>query len=216
VTIRNRHPEAAERILDAADRLLARFGYRKMTVDDLAREAGIGKGTVYLSFASKSEVALACIDRMVGRLMDRLQAIASGPGSPAGRLRGMLVGRVLHRFDYARPHASSLDALLAAIRPQLLERRTRYFRAEARAIQAVIEEGRAQGGFAVQDPAGVAMAFVTATNALLPYSLSVRELGRRHEIRRRAEEVAHLLVHGIVAVAPTAQPPKAAKRRSDR
>ena len=31
-------------ILDAADRLLARYGYRKMTMDDLAREVGIGQG----------------------------------------------------------------------------------------------------------------------------------------------------------------------------
>ena len=61
---RTRTAPAAHRILDAADRLLARYGYRKMTVGDLAREAGIGKGTVYLSFASKSEIALACIERM--------------------------------------------------------------------------------------------------------------------------------------------------------
>jgi AcrR family transcriptional regulator len=216
MTVRTPRPDAAERILDAADRLLARFGYRKMTVDDLAREAGIGKGTVYLSFAGKSEVALACIDRMAGRLMEQLQAIAAGPGSPADRLRDMLVGRVLHRFDYARPHASSQDALLAAIRPQLLEHRARYFRAEARAIEAVIEEGRVGGGFEVRDPGAVAVAFVTATNALLPYSLSVKELGRRREIQRRAEEIAHLLVHGIVAGAPAARPPRTAKRRSDR
>ena len=33
-----------EIILDAADRLLARYGYKKMTMDDLAQEVGIGKG----------------------------------------------------------------------------------------------------------------------------------------------------------------------------
>lgn len=39
-----------DRILDAAERLLGRFGYRKMTVEDIAVEARIGNGTVYLSF----------------------------------------------------------------------------------------------------------------------------------------------------------------------
>ncbi len=34
-----------DKILDATERLLARYGYAKMTVEDIAREAGIGKGT---------------------------------------------------------------------------------------------------------------------------------------------------------------------------
>jgi AcrR family transcriptional regulator len=199
MALRTEWPPSAEKILDAADRLLARFGYRKMTVDDLAKEAGIGKGTVYLSFDAKSDVALACIDRMVARLLGRLQAIAAGPGTPEHRLRAMLVERVMHRFDYARPHSASLDELLASIRPRLLAHRHEYFRAEARVIATVIDEGRRQDGFSVGDPGSVARAFVAATNALLPYSLSVEELGQRSEILRRADEIAHLLLRGVVA-----------------
>ena len=40
-------------ILDAVDVLLARYGYRKMTMDDVARQVGIGKGTIYLHFLGK-------------------------------------------------------------------------------------------------------------------------------------------------------------------
>ena len=80
MTLRTEWPAPAEKILDAADRLLARFGYRKMTVEDLAKEAGIGKGTVYLSFDAKPDIALACIDRMVARLLARLEAITTQRG----------------------------------------------------------------------------------------------------------------------------------------
>ncbi len=38
-----------ERLLDAATTLLVRWGYRKTTIDDVAREAGVGKGTIYLA-----------------------------------------------------------------------------------------------------------------------------------------------------------------------
>ena len=51
--------DISDLILDAADRLLARYGYRKMTIDDVAKEVGIGKGTIYLHFKSKEEIALA-------------------------------------------------------------------------------------------------------------------------------------------------------------
>ena len=188
-------PDTADRILDAADRLLGRFGYRKMTVDDLAREAGIGKGTVYLSFRSKEEVALACIDRMAERLRLRLESIAAESGPPADRLRRILVMRVMHRFDYARGHSARLDELMAAIRAGLIARRTRHFAAEAAIVAGVL----AGAGIPRIDPEAAAEAMITATNALLPYSLSARELGRRAEIERRAGAVAELVVRGVVA-----------------
>lgn len=190
---------AAQRILDAADRLLGKYGYRKMTVESLAKEAGIGKGTVYLSFESKADVALACIDRMAARVLSRLEAIGSGAAAPEQRLREMLLERIVHRFDYARLHSSSIDDLLASLRPQLLEHRNEFFRAEADALTKVLAEGRDRGAFEVANPADAAAAMVTATNALLPYSLSVEELGLRDEIVRRAHEIIHLLLRGIVA-----------------
>ncbi len=45
--------EVREAILDATDRFLARYGYKKMTIDELAQEVGIGKGSIYLLFARK-------------------------------------------------------------------------------------------------------------------------------------------------------------------
>ena len=208
---------AADRILDAADRLMVRSGYRKMTVDDLAKEAGIGKGTVYLSFESKADVALACIDRMVTRVLVRLDAIATGSGSAEQRLRSMLVERVMIRFDYARPHSASLDELLASIRPSLLAHRREYFRAEASVMAALVHAGRRSGELAAADPPAVARAFITATNSLLPYSLSVEELGQRGETLRRAEAIAQLLLRGIVASPKLARRrPGGAKKRTSR
>src|SRR5580765_3085222 len=86
-------------ILDATDRLLARYGYKKMTIDDLAQEVGIGKGSVYLHFSSKEAIALAHIDRIIERLKENLEAIASDHASATERLNEMLVERVLYRFD---------------------------------------------------------------------------------------------------------------------
>ena len=196
-------PELRTRVLDAADRLLARYGYRKMTVDDIAAEAGIGKGTVYLAFASKEDVALSCIDRMVDGVLAELRRIAAGHGPRLERLRAMLVRRVMGRVDYARTHATSMDAMLAAVRPAFLLRRERHFVAEARVLAALLATARRTGEARALDPRPAAAALITATNALLPYSLSVGELGRRAEIERRARAVAGLLVQGIAASPPS-------------
>jgi AcrR family transcriptional regulator len=45
--------EVRKVIFDANDDFLARFGYKKMTIDSLARQVGIGKGSVYLNLTSK-------------------------------------------------------------------------------------------------------------------------------------------------------------------
>jgi len=186
-------------VLDAADRLLARYGYRKMTVDDIAAEAGIGKGSVYLAFASKEEVALSCIDRMAAGLLADLSRLADESRPHLERLREMLVRRVMWRVDYARAHAAGMDAMLAAVRPAFLARRARHFAAEADVIGALLTEARRAGAARALDARPAAAALVTATNALLPYSLSVAELGRPAEIERRARAVADLLVQGIAA-----------------
>ena len=191
--------EVREAILDAADRLLARYGYRKMTVEDIAREAGIGKGTVYLHFPSKEEVVLSRVDRMVERLKERLWALARSDADAAIRLRLMLLTRVLYRFDSVQHYSQSLNDLLASLRPNLLARRVRYFDEEAQIFAEVLNEGRDIGEFEFSDALTTAYTLLHATNSLLPYSLSTAELGEREEVKERATQIADLVLHGLLS-----------------
>lgn len=184
-------------ILDATDRLLARYGYKKMTIDDLAAEVGIGKGSVYLHFSSKQEIALSHIDRIIERLKVRLNEIAGRKTSAEERLRLMLLERVLFRFDSVQHYTQSLNDLLASLRPKLLERRKNYFEEEAGIFAAVIEEGKRAGIFAKTNSLETAHTLLQATNGLLPYSLSAQELGERKEIEAKTKRIANLLVRGL-------------------
>ena len=68
------HPnrDRADRILDAAGALLLRLGYRKVSVDDVARSAGIGKGTVYLHWRTKEVLFHALLLRELAELTEEL------------------------------------------------------------------------------------------------------------------------------------------------
>jgi len=190
--------EVREAILDAADTLLARNGYKKMTIDDLAAMVGIGKGSVYLHFPSKEEVVLSHIDRIIERLKDELRKIAAMEISVEERLKKMLVKRVLFRFDSVQHYTQSLNDLLAAVRPNLLTRRENYFAEEARIFASVIEEGKSKGEFETSDALKTAEVFLLATNSLLPFSLTTQELGERGEIEEKVLQVANLLLKGLV------------------
>jgi len=189
--------DISDLILDAADRLLARYGYRKMTMDDIAHEVGIGEGTIYLHFKSKEEIALARVDRIVDRLNERLRGIAHSNGSAVARLRRMLLERVLFRFDSVQHYTESLSDVLAAIRPALLVRHNRHFDEEERVFAALLKEGKSDGEFVFKDIRGTARALLVATNALLPYSLSTRELGKRKDVEAQAAHIAELLIKGL-------------------
>ena len=186
-----------EVILDAADRLLARYGYKKMTIDDLAQEVGIGKGTIYLHFRSKEEIVLSHVDRIVERVLEPLKAIAESDALPAAKVREMLVTRVMFRFDAVQHYTESISEVLRDLRTPLLERRERYFEQEAEVIATVLKEGQRTRAFRRHDAAETARALVVATNALLPFNLSTRELGKRRDVEQAVQRIADLLLNGL-------------------
>ena len=165
------------------------------TEDDDGRRRG-ESGRIYLTSAAR-KVILSTIDRIVDRLVVRLHQHAAGSGSAAKRIRAMLVERVLFRFDSVRNYSHGLDELFASLRPAYLARRDRYFAAEAAVFTGVVRAGHSSGQFDAPNPPAAAEAMLLATNSLLPYALSARELGRRIDVEARVGRVADLLLFGL-------------------
>lgn len=194
-----RQKTTRDAILDATDRLLTKYGYKKMTIDDLAQEVGIGKGSVYLHFSSKEEIGLAHVDRIVERLKVKLRQIAQRDVHVEERLRDMLLERVLFRFDSAQHYARSLDEMMSVLRPGLLERRKRYFEDEAQIFAELIEVGQNASNLIAGKALDIARTLLSATNSLLPFSLISVEFDDRKAIRDRTAKTADLLIRGLTA-----------------
>lgn len=184
-------------ILDASDRIMARYGFRKMTMDDLAKEAGVGKRTIYLHFKSKEDVGLSSIGRVVDLVHRRLESLAEAPQKPAERLQAMLIVRVMGRIEKIQDYYHSLDELFEIVRPAYMARRKTYFDREVQLIAGVLAE--LGGDFPQAALESEAESLLLATNAFLPYSLSVRELGAPELIRKRLDRMVDLLIRGVVA-----------------
>jgi AcrR family transcriptional regulator len=90
-------PGRADRILDAAGTLLLRLGYRKVTIEDIARQAGVGKGTIYLHWRTKDQLFTALMLRESADLVEELLGrIRSDPAEAAPNrfLRGLFLATV--------------------------------------------------------------------------------------------------------------------------
>ena len=62
------------RIIDAAEKRFSQYGFRRVTMDDIASDLGISKKTLYLHFKSKEDIAWAVKERMhkdIGRLLQK-------------------------------------------------------------------------------------------------------------------------------------------------
>lgn len=97
-------------MIRAARELFLQYGFRRTSVDDVARKADIAKGTVYLAFKSKEELLQGvCKD-----LCDELQAVAQtateGLADPLDRVRARLEAKYLraHEIVHASVHAEEL------------------------------------------------------------------------------------------------------------
>ncbi len=76
-----------ERIIGAARKLIARKGVREITLDDVAKEAGLGRATLYRRFPDRSALMLALLDDHERELQDRILEgdPPLGPGASPGR-----------------------------------------------------------------------------------------------------------------------------------
>src|SRR4051794_36613665 len=101
----NGRQSRAEHILDTTATLLLRWGFRKTTVDDVAREAGVAKGTIYLHWKTKQELFLAAVMRAQQQTSaEVLRRIAADPE-----------GGLLHRVWTHGMMAALANPLMAAI-----------------------------------------------------------------------------------------------------
>ena len=118
--------ERADRILDTARDLLLRWGYRRVTIDEVARRAGVGKGTIYLHWRSREQLFHAVSAREAAAMTDAVVvALQDHPPEVAlhrylRRLFVEAMSRPVLRALYTRD-ADTLDTFLAAPNHQRLE-----------------------------------------------------------------------------------------------
>jgi len=191
------HNEVGESILDAAGKLFEQYGYRKTTIEEIAQEARIGKGTVYLHFKSKEDVGICWLRKLHLHIMGDLDRIAGSDLPATERLRSALIERVMLRVDVFARHQKSIDEAMANLRDLIQERKDAVYKAEADMFEAIICDGIAKGECQIEDPRAAAESMVIATNSLSPYNLRPTQLGNRECVLSKVQALANLLVRAI-------------------
>jgi AcrR family transcriptional regulator len=97
-----RDPDSKKRlILAAARRMLVKRGFQDIVLDDIAREAGVAKGTLFLHFKDKEEMFSAAFADLMDGLGLELEALPK-TGLAGKELLVMAAKVMLNHFDHSR------------------------------------------------------------------------------------------------------------------
>jgi AcrR family transcriptional regulator len=151
-----------ERILEAAEQVLRRFGPDKATVVDVARALGVTHGSVYRHFASKAALRDAVVRRWLEATMPPLEAVAAEAGPAPGRLRRWLDLLVAAKRKRAADDPE-LFATYFALASQAREVVQAHVDALVGQAARIITDGVARGEFTTGDPAAAGRAVLHAT-----------------------------------------------------
>jgi TetR/AcrR family fatty acid metabolism transcriptional regulator len=158
-------------ILNAAKKLFRKFGVKKTTMRDIASEAGLAVGTLYLYFENRDDVVLACAEAFEQIHKDQANNAVEGEGDVVTRLKEY----ILTRFRAAAETRTS-DSHVAEIAREVVRVRPTRLQDESKIMQETILKLYAQGAeasqFHIADPQRTMMVFLYSIAWFFPIEKS--------------------------------------------
>jgi AcrR family transcriptional regulator len=191
---RMRAPERRRQLLQVARKVFGRRGYHTVTMDAVAREAGITKPILYDHFPSKRELYLALLEEDLQSLGDRLSdALESSPGNRE-RIRASFQAY----FDFVDDHAEGFRLLMQEavggereFRDMVVEFRNRLL---DQVTEVIVRESR--GNLDRKEAADVALGLIGMAEMV-----AQRDTGAsKKERRRTVDTLVRLAWRGITGL----------------
>lgn len=185
-----------EAILRAAITVFARRGFFGAQVADIAREAGVAAGTVYLYFRSKDDLLVSVFERVMREAIDEGNAALEGVDDPVERLRR--IARVhLARMGRDRDVAIVFQVELRQSTKFMEQFSSMQLREYLGVIRDVIADGQARGAFrAALSPTIAAKMLFGALDEMATNWILSR---RRYPLAADADAVVDIFINGVKA-----------------
>ena len=189
-----RPSEKYQRILDAAIEVIAKKGFHNSRVSEIAQQAGVADGTIYLYFKSKEQILMTALDTAFQSFLARARKELAGTESPAIRLR-KLATLHLSSLERNRSLAVVLQTELRQSAKFLAEFSQRDLKNYFNLIREVVREGQQAGIFRedISDKIFAACFFGALDELVTAWVLSKRG----YELTAAANPVVDLMFSGM-------------------
>ena len=183
-------------ILEAAGRLLARRRFAEVSLEDVAAEANVAKGTLYLYFDSKDAIYLAYVGQMIEPLVSSLKHdVPVAAEKSAIAAVGLMITELM---DCARRNPAIQDIMQGTSRASQQAAHQKTKAAFRQMIVDVLAAGMQSGELRTLSPELCADVILAAAARTLEHSVQ-----KPKQVQTAAKQVIELLTHGLLATHAT-------------
>ncbi len=181
-------------IIRAAGTIFSKYGFRKTTMEEIARAAGKGKSSIYYYFTSKEDIFEAVVVKEARTLKKELSQALRQSSTPLEKLRNYILVRMKTFHQLSNFYRAIFDEGLSHF--DFIERiREKYDRQEILTIRAIFMQGVRDGQFKPEDPDLVAIAIIRALKGL---EIPLFWTHLNEDVDIATEEILNILFYGIV------------------
>ncbi|HEY8392472.1 MAG TPA: TetR/AcrR family transcriptional regulator [Capillibacterium sp.] len=186
--------DVRQNIINAAREIFARYGFRKTTMDEIARAARKGKSSLYHYFKSKEEVFQAVVEQEAAEVKAEINRAVAAGRTPEEKFRAYVLTRMTALQRVANFFRAFKDEYLESYSfiEQLRESYNQY---EIATITSILREGMAKKVFAVKDLELTAYTIFIAAKGL-EYSWALES--DRKKIETNIDCMLDILFYGLV------------------
>src|SRR5262245_34494180 len=130
-------------LLEAARSVFSKKGFHDATIDDVAYEAGVAKGTVYLYFKSKQDIYLSALRDGIETLIQEMRTVAASSANAEEKLRKLIATKIAY-FDKHRDFFRIFQSELGRMEKTMSEFKDLYFD-QAQIIEKILKQGAGEG-----------------------------------------------------------------------
>jgi AcrR family transcriptional regulator len=160
-----------DKIVQAARQRFRYYGIKKTTVREVAQDAGVAVGTLYLYFKDKDDLVVACAEDFVSRHRQKAEEIIASKASVEKKLRQYLVSRFREAEDTrtSSRHAVELTREVFRLKPDRLREEGAMMREN---LVRLLQHGVQSGEFHVDDLERDATVLLYSIAYFFPHALS--------------------------------------------
>jgi TetR/AcrR family fatty acid metabolism transcriptional regulator len=141
-----KHPDKHRKIIRAATKVFAKKGFFNARISDIAKEAKVADGTIYLYFNNKFDILLSVFEQEIGKLIDQVTLLLEKEDNPNQRLK-IFITNHLEEMKKNKYLAEVIHIELRQTSKLMREYRKNKFSEYLNIIATIIENGQQEGFF---------------------------------------------------------------------